>query len=171
MKKNFIIFALLFFSLKVFCQKASLNKHTQYPLQITVENLDKNKSYLTKTRSRNLRIKLTNNSDTSFSFLMMTCSWHGCVRFAPAIAFPNYFGCDRNFPEKITLKPKDTFKLDFNYSFLLKKKLQRSIILSVGVRIVTAVPDDFTKSMSVFFDDPKYTNKDFIWSKSISIAF
>lgn len=171
----------LFISTVCFCQKDTAIKPVNSPLQITLENLDSASVYLRKseTHFRNLRISIKNTSDTAFSFWLMTCDWHGCVRLKP-IGFPNYFGCDHNFPEKITLNPNEFHVLQFEFKFF-KPKLNHSIKISAGFRIITQIPkvDDITEStnkftpnrLSIFSDDLKYTDKDFIWSNKISIIF
>jgi hypothetical protein len=178
------LIAFLLVSVLAYCQKDSTGKSVNFPLQITLENLDSASVYIRKsdTHFRNLRIKIKNISDTAFSFWIMTCDWHGCVRLKP-IGGPNFFGCDRNFPEKITLKPNESHVLESEYKFF-KPKLNRPTKISAGFRVITQLPkaNDITDTkedlnnptpnrLSIFSDDLKYTDKDFIWSNKISIIF
>jgi hypothetical protein len=177
---HFALVVFLFLSTKIFCQKDSLDKAPVYPLKITLENLDKNKKNY-KKKSRNLRIKITNQSDTSFSFSIMTCSWDCSFRFKPEIAYRDYWGCLANFPETITLKPKESFTLADKFKFL-GSVIKKNITINVGFRVVNPMPnletDDIKANMenlkkfdSQFDCDPKLTKKDFIWSNTISIRF
>jgi len=175
--KCLIAFLLLAFA--SYGQKGSAVKLTNYPLQVTLENLDSANVYNHgKSYSRNLRIRLTNTADSAFSFWLMSCDWHGCVRLKPQIAGPNYWGCDKNVPQEIILKPKQSHVLDFEYGFS-KRKAVHPVLIRAGFRVITQLPEttDITENkpepsrLSIFSDNPKYTDKDFIWSNKIKIAF
>jgi hypothetical protein len=175
--KGFIIFVYLIFSLKVFCQNDSLNTISHSPLTITLENLDKGKVFQSKNYLRRLRIKITNKTDTAFSFWVMSCSWDGCIRFTPNVAYRYYVGCDKNASEKITLKPNENHLLEADFKFF-DRVLKKSTLISIGFRVITKLPKyDFENPnnkespFSIFRDSPKYTYKDFIWSNPIAIKF
>ena len=172
----------LFVSVVSYGQKDSTTKPINYPLQIILENLDSISAHVRKNypRFRNLRIKIRNTADTAFSFYIMSCDWDGCTRLKPQIGNRSSSGCDRNVCEKITLKPNEFHVLQSEY-FFDKPKLNHSIKVSAGFRVITKMPkaeditentDEFTPNrLSIFSDDLKYTDKDFIWSNNISIIF
>ncbi len=176
-KYSFIV-VFLFTSIKLFSQTDSIPK--TYPLKVKLENLDSAKVWRDKSYFRHLRISIINKGDTSFSFWVMTCSWWGCVRTRPSTGGPHVFGCDRNFPEKITLRPGEFHKLEEEFAFVRKKRLQ----FQVGFRVITELPEteslsEFinnpikspSKRLSIFSDGPQYTDKDFIWSNELMIVF
>ncbi|NOT94124.1 hypothetical protein [Ferruginibacter sp.] len=184
--KYFILIILLFTSVKVFSQKDSLNKNIAYPLKVTLEDIDKHTSNYSRDIFHKLRIKITNKADTSFSFWLMTCSWHGCINFNPDIVYSDFTGCDRNFPEEITLKPDSSFFLDAGYK--LDSLIKNSVVkLSVGLRVIKLPYHNILEFLNAdladgnekkikdfidqFHDDPEYPKKDYIWSKPISIKF
>ncbi|GAB2817074.1 hypothetical protein GCM10027043_17210 [Ferruginibacter profundus] len=163
-----------------FSQKDS---STAYPLKVTLVDLDKDKIYRPVFHA--LRIKITNTADTAFSFWVMTCSWHGCVSFDPYIVNSDFMGCDQNFPKEIIPKPHDSFSLDGGYK-LGDSSFGNPVMLRAGFRVIkpsnellTAAGDDlfkdtgekFKRFNSLFENDPKYTKKDYIWSKPTTIRF
>ena len=184
--KYFILIILLFTSVKVFSQKDSLNKNIAYPLKVTLEDIDKHTSNYSRDIFHKLRIKITNKADTSFSFWLMTCSWHGCISFNPDIVYSDFTGCDSNFPEEITLKPDSSFFLNAGYKLdsLIKNPVVK---LSVGLRVIKlpshniidisneVMAEDNKKKIKdlfdLFRDLPRYSKEDYIWSKPISIKF
>jgi hypothetical protein len=108
----------------------------------------------------------------------MSCDWHGCVRFKPAIAWPNYSGCDHNASQEIILKPKQSHVLDFGYVFS-ERKTSNPTYIRAGFRVITTSMLHQENSFSyenndrlkIFLDDAKYSDKDFIWSNQIKIVF
>ena len=176
--KYFLTLFFLCFALSGHSQEDSAENSISYPLKVTLQNLDSAKVYNHgKSCFRNLRIKLTNTADTAFSFWIMSCNWHPFVRITPRIAWPNFHSCDRNTPEEIILKPNEYHILDFEYAFL-KSKVLHPVQIRAGFRVVS---DDLYQKIvasgrwdarfEILHDNPKYTDKDFIWSNSVKIAF
>ena len=169
-KRSLIFFILLTFAVRIFSQQDRTNIETASPLNISLENLDSGKVYQSKLYYRNLRIKITNITDSAFSFFTMTCSWEGIFRFDPAIAYRIYLGCDSNTPNKIKLKPKESFTLEGKYKFS-DITFKNVVLISVGLRVITHFSKWVSYPFEIFYGDPNYTYKDFIWSKPISISF
>jgi hypothetical protein len=178
--KYCILFICFCLSVKVFSQAdSSVAAHT-YPLKIILENLD-NKKSTNKEHTRNLRIKIINKADTSFSFSIMTCSWDWNISFSPGNAYRNYMGCDKNIPQTITLKPKESFVLEDNFK-LSDSTVNYPISISAGFRVTKPLPlysgpdetlimENVRASFNQFDYNAKYTYKDYIWSNPISIMF
>lgn len=99
----------------------------------------------------------------------MTCSWEQSFRFNPEIAHRDYWGCLANFPETITLKPKESFTLADRFKFL-DSAIKNNLTISVGFRFVNPMPDwrtvdpganleNIKKIDSQFNYNPKLTKK------------
>ena len=179
-RKYFIFFISFWISLKLFSQGDPSVKNITFPLKITLENLEKKKT-INKDHSRNLSIQITNTTDSSFSFSIMSCSWDWSIMFSPAIAYRDYWGCLKNIPETITLKSKESFILTDRFK-LLDSASKKSVSISVGFKAVKPLPlysgpdpaamlKAVDKIFAQFEYDPKSTHKDYIWSKPISITF
>lgn len=169
-----------FLAIFFLCASAKLFSQTDpgkaYPLKIKLENLDSAKVWRDKSYFRHLRISIINKGDSSFSFWVMTCSWWGLVRTKPSVGGPHVFGCDGNYAKRIVLKPGESHRLEEEFAFVKKNRLQ----FQVGFRVITEMPEaesitepskSSTSRLNIFNDGPQYTDKDFLWSNKISIVF
>ncbi|MBS1512945.1 MAG: hypothetical protein JST86_19035 [Bacteroidetes bacterium] len=179
--KQVLFFSVLFFSVAAVAQKKTVTTKppAKYPLKVELQNLDEGQPDEAGKPVKHISITITNTADTTFTFWLMSCSWHSCLRFEPSIAaIYNTSTCDDNKPRQIKLAPKETYVMKHEYIFS-SASVKSPALVSVGLRVIKhastmSIDEALAKHISpfaVFFDSEKFTHKDFLWSKPVKFNY